>query len=404
MSWSNAAVPAAPDTQFHFPGGTVLVHDSALRSIDWRSQGPKQQADINRMTGFFWKTADCDAFGVFTPGLHSGLYHVAPRSEVPGIKLWSDGIGRDEEWVAQYTLDGSQCLEIQAGPLIDQSITSTLPPSAMHHRTEFWIPAAEPRCIRQIRIPRPILRPIQAIPRFGWARTEEVDVWLKALFAWEKRDSSRIPDPPTIESNSWAPSGMSELGAALSWAASACRAEDRDTWLFQLGSWLAGRGEISPALDVLGRSRDDRARALCGRLHLTYSHDAQRSIDCFREIENEAIALHPQVCIDRDRALAALGRESIEERTRWLRKVSALNDERLVECRARVLHDSGSFFAALRLLRNSRFQRIHQRYDRTRLWRQIELRLGIKQEQSLAWLGEDDLADFGAYRHYSDVT
>jgi hypothetical protein len=59
MSWSNAGVPALPDTEFHFPDGPVLVHDREVRSIDWETQGPKRQSDVDRMTGFFWKKPDC---------------------------------------------------------------------------------------------------------------------------------------------------------------------------------------------------------------------------------------------------------------------------------------------------------------------------------------------------------
>jgi hypothetical protein len=159
MSWSNAGVHANPDTEFHFPDGPVLVHDRELRNIDWRTEGPRRQSDICRMTGFFWQKPDCCAFGVFTPSLGAGLYHVADPPQVPGIKLWSDGIGRDEEWVSQYTLNGEQCLEIQAGPLIDQSVKDVLEPGQLRHHVEFWIPSGVRRDIREISLPRPALRP-----------------------------------------------------------------------------------------------------------------------------------------------------------------------------------------------------------------------------------------------------
>src|SRR5258706_4335289 len=64
MSWSNAAVPCAPDTQYHFPKGEVLSHASALTVLE---SGPRQENDIEEMTGYFWKTKDVNAFGVFTP-------------------------------------------------------------------------------------------------------------------------------------------------------------------------------------------------------------------------------------------------------------------------------------------------------------------------------------------------
>jgi hypothetical protein len=119
-----------PDTEFHFPGGPVLVHGRDLRTIDWNAEGPRRQSDVQKMTGFFWRKPDCSAFGAFTPSLGAGLYHVADLSQVPGIKLWTDGTGRDEAWVTQYTLNGDQCLEIQAGPLADQSVKSVLQPGS----------------------------------------------------------------------------------------------------------------------------------------------------------------------------------------------------------------------------------------------------------------------------------
>src|SRR5687768_5526968 len=46
MSWSNAALPSAPDTKYDFPKGNVLRHASMIDSINWEKQGPKTEADI----------------------------------------------------------------------------------------------------------------------------------------------------------------------------------------------------------------------------------------------------------------------------------------------------------------------------------------------------------------------
>ena len=51
MSWSNAALPSAPDTKFNFPNGDVLSHSSIIDTIDWKKNGPKTQSDIKEMTG-----------------------------------------------------------------------------------------------------------------------------------------------------------------------------------------------------------------------------------------------------------------------------------------------------------------------------------------------------------------
>jgi hypothetical protein len=400
MSWSNAGVPARPDTQFHFPDGPVLVHGRDVRIIDWEREGPRRQADVHRMTGFFWQKPDCWAFGVFTPSLNAGLYHVADPFSMPGIKLWSDGIGRDEAWVSQYTLNCEQCLEIQAGPLVDQSIKSVLQPGQLRDHVEFWIPSGTPRDIRKISLPHAPLRALDKVPLFNWARSEDVDCWLSLISARKSADTSRIPKPPDVDSNHWAVSGITELGDALSWAAESTEGGERDRWLFQQGAWLAGRGEASPALEVLAQSGDDRARALSGRLWLVHKRDARAAAKCFRAIESESVALHPQVVIERDKALAAIGRETLDERARWLEAVSALDDEWLAERRASFLIDSGDLQAASLLLRTTRFQMVHQRYERTRLWRRVEIGRGLEPVEHPSWLGEDDLAEFGAYREH----
>jgi hypothetical protein len=404
MSWSNAGVPARPDTEFQFPDGPVLVHDSHIRTVDWKTEGPRTQAEVHRMTGFFWQRPGCCAFGAFTPSLGAGLYHVADPARVPGIKLWSDGIGRDEAWVTQYTLNREQCLEIQAGPLIDQSIKDRLEPGQLRYHVEFWIPSSIRRDIGKISVPIPQIRPLDEVPLFSWARNEDVHFWFNLIAARKLGDIHHIPKAPDIDSNHWAVSGIDELGDALSWAASCTEGSERDKWLFQHGAWLAGRGETSAALEVLTQSRDDRAWALSGRLWLVYKHDAGAATRCFRAIESRAIALHPQVVIERDKALAALGRETVDERRLWLDAVAALEDEWLAERRASLFLDCGDAQAAFDLLRSTQFQLVHQRYERTRLWRQAESMLGLEPIKYPAWLGEDDLAEFGAYREHPEIS
>jgi hypothetical protein len=159
------------------------------------------------------------------------------------MKLWSDGIGRDEAWVSQYTLDGRQCLEIQAGPLIDQSKKEALEPGQTHQHIEFWIPSARRQSIREIPLPVPLLRPAKDVRLFTWARDEDVHQWMQLVSARKSGDLCRIPKARGVDSNCWAPSGIAELGDALSWAASMTDHAERDKWLFQHGAWPAGRGK-----------------------------------------------------------------------------------------------------------------------------------------------------------------
>jgi hypothetical protein len=402
MSWSNAGIRARPDTEFHFPSGPVLAHGRELKTIDWVTQGPRQQADVRRMIGFFWKNPSCYAFGAFTPSLGSGLYHVADPGLAPGIKLWTDGVGEHKEWVSQYTLDGEQCLEIQAGPLVDQSLKDQLQPGQQRHHGEFWLPSERPLDISAIPLPNPQLTSISHVPRFGWAREQEVAIWIAVEDAFQKRREADLPTPPDLDDNRWAVSGISSLGEALSWAVSVTEGSTRDRWLFQLGAWYAGRNDVDAALQALNCSRDDRARALSARLFLRSKTDPAKAVACYRSIESESISLHPQVVAERDLALAALGQETLQERACWLSAVSALDDEWIVERRASLLIDQGKYQEALEVFRQTRFQLVHQRYVRTRLWRRIERGLGLDPVSWPFWLGEDDLAEFGVYREHAE--
>jgi hypothetical protein len=275
-----------------------------------------------------------------------------------------------------------------------------LQPGQRRYHIEFWIPSGTPRDIRNITLPQRRLRPVDQVPVFGWARSEDVNCWLSLISAQKSADISQIPSAPDADNNLWAVSGIFELGEALAWAASSRAGSERDRWLFQQGAWLAGRGETSSALEVLAQSGDDRARALCGRLWMVQMRDPHAAAKCFRAIDSEAVALHPQVVIERDRVLEAIGKETLAERGRWLDAVSALEDEWLAERRASFLIERGDLRAAFDVLRNTRFQLVHQRYERTRLWRQVEAGLGLAPVEYPSWLGEDDLAEFGAYREH----
>jgi hypothetical protein len=145
---------------------------------------------------------------------------------------------------------------------------------------------------------------------------------------------------------------------------------------------------------------DDRGRALAGRLHLRAKRDPHAAAALLRTLRSDAVNLHPQVLIERDLALAALGPATATERAQWFGRVSNAHDEWLLERRAAWLADQGRWSEALNLLEQTPFQRVHQRYVRTRLWQTIQQRVGRPAAEPPACLGEDDLARFGAYRAF----
>lgn len=392
MSWSNAALPSAPDTEFSFPEGKVLSHSSVIDTIDWKSEGPKNEADIKEMTGYFWQTRNVNAFGVFTPSMGSGLYHVADETIAPGMKLWSYGRGQDSTWATLSTAARQSYVEMQGGPIGDQSIKLQLKPKETRWHIEYWFPSDQPMDISRIKVPPVRLRPLNEVPLFEWARPVEAEPWIRLQQAYQ--DNGMIPDPPAPETNCWAPSGMEDLEPAFRWAT-----QKTDKWKFYYGTWLAGRGDTAKAIIVLSQSAEGIAKALLARLY-RLGGDHRKAVETYRSISERWLQIHPQVVVERDKALRNLGPETLPERAKWLDQVNALPDEWIIERRVQLLIDQEKPSEAKKLLLSTHFQKVHQVYTRTNLWFQICDRLKEPRFPIPEQLGEDRLAQFGAYREF----
>jgi len=396
MSWSNAALPSAPDTEFHFPRGEVLSHASVIDTIDWEKEGPQKEADIKEMTGYFWQTKDVNAFGAYTPSLGTGLYHIADPQITPGIKLWSYGKGLDSTWATLSTAAHQPYVEIQGGPAADQSIKQELGPGETRWHSEYWFPSDRPLDIHALQVPATTLRPIDEIPLFEWAREETVRVWEALLDA--SLGKGAYPQPPEIHECLWAPSGMENLDEAFRQAIAA-DPNTADLWRFHYGAWLAGSGNASAAIAVLSECRLGVANVLLARL-LKLEDRKEEALKAFASVDEKWLQLHPQVVIQRDELLRALGPETIHEREKWLAQVAALSDEWVIERSIQLLIDKGEPEKAKELLLATPFQKVHQTYTRTGLWRQVCKALGIPASPIPQTLGEDRLAQFGAYREF----
>lgn len=397
MSWSNAAVESAPDTKFQFPNGTVLSHSSVIDTIDWKSQGPLNQSEIKEMTGYFWLTKDVNAFGVYTPSKKKGLYHIAEENITPGVKLWSYGSGNDSAWSVLSTARHEPYIEIQGGPLGNQSIKAELQPGEFKWHAGYWFPTDVPLDIYGLKVPLYPMRPVRDIPLFEWAREESVSVWIKLSEAFKSK--SGLPDPPPLEKCLWAPSGMEDLEEAFTWAVKIADPEKAELWRFYYGSWLAGLGEKEKAISVLTPGKTGLSKAMLGRL-LKINGDIPAAAKAFNDIHEPWLQLHPQIIVERDIVLRKMGKETLAERGHWLSQVDALNDEWIIERKIQLLIDRGDVKTAKMLLLSVPFQHVHQTYTRTELWRQIRSQLNEPFLPVPASLGEDRLATFGAYREY----
>jgi hypothetical protein len=397
MSWSNAALPSAPDTEFHFPRGKVLSHSSRLETIDWPDGVPKREADISEMTGLFWMSRTVNAFGAFTPSFGMGLYHVAEVASAPGIKLWSYGVGKDRSWAVLSTASEEPYIEIQGGPIRDQSVKLELEPGETRSHVEYWIPSDKALDIYSLKLPQITLRPVPDVPLFGWARTEETRVWDQVVRSCGGK--RRLPSPPAAQESLWPPSGMENLDSAFQWAIKNCKAKDSDLWKFHYGTWLTGRNKTDSAIQILADCQTGVAKALLARIYRR-KLEFEKAAEALEAIKEAWVQLHPQVVIERDEVLRALGTPALAERQRWLDSVAALTDEGITERRVQLLIDQGNPQSARDLLLSTSFQKVHQSYTRTDLWRQICEILGEPFEPIPGSLGEDRLARFGAYREY----
>ena len=397
MSWSNAALPSTFDTKFYFPKGKVLSHSSKIDTIDWEEQGPKTESDIKEMTGYFWKTRDVNAFGAYTPSLGTGLYHIADEKIASGIKLWSYGVGDDSAWSVLSTAKHQFYLEIQGGSLGDQSIKAELKPKEKKWHEEYWIPADKPLDIYSLKLPSVHLRSTKEIPLFQWARTGEVKLWEELTSAY--RTKGKLPKPPAIDQNYWAPSGLENLDAPFRWAIGSSKKAYAELWRFYYGTWLAGRGATDEAIKILSECNIGVAKVMLARI-LKWRGNNKEAAVVMESITEPWLQLHPQVVVERDKLLRSMGSSTIVVREQWLLQVAELKDEWVIERRVQLLIDKGELQQAKTLLLSVPFQKVHQTYARTGLWKQISDKMNTPFLPIPSSLGEDRLANFGAYREY----
>lgn len=398
MSWSNAALPSAPDTRYDFPKGKVLSHASKIDTIDWEKQGPKNESAIKEMTGYFWKTKDANAFGAYTPSLGTGLYHIADEKIASGIKLWSYGVGDDSAWSVLSTAKHQTYIEIQGGPISDQSIKLEMQPKQTRWHVEYWFPADKELSIYDLKVPVLNLRPIKEIPLFSWARRDDVKDWVALINIYKSKKILNWLAPDIYKAN-WAPSGMENLDEPFKSAINHSTGENKDNWKFHYGTWLAGTGKTDEAIQMLSTANNGLAKALLARLY-KLKKDMNAANQAMQAIGEPWLQLHPQIVVERDKLLRSLGSQTIAEREKWLSKVDALKDEWIIERRVQLLIDKNQVQQAKELLLSTPFQKIHQTYTRTALWMQISERLGLPFLPVPAQLGEDRLAIFGSYREF----
>jgi hypothetical protein len=155
-----------------------------------------------------------------------------------------------------------------------------------------------------------------------------------------------------------------------------------------LALWLAFQRRPAEALPLVSNG-DPTARRLAGLL-------------CWKAMNNPAAAvahlesgpLHDPIAVmELDELYAVLGLH--ERRSALLSR--APSHPRVIERRAHLALENGNPAETIRLLSETKWQREHQRYVRTELWRKAQSMVGNSAATVPDFLNEDNLARFGAY-------
>jgi hypothetical protein len=391
MSWSNAAVPARADSIISYPNGRVLSHSKEMSELEWN--GNKKVSDFNQMHGFFWKTADCNAFGVFTPTLGTGLYHIADSKEASGMKLWLYGIGDEERWAYQTSMKKESYVEIQASSIKEQAEKKELKPGESTSRTEFWIPTDQQCDIHSLQLPKVNLIAVDTVQLFPVADREKNLAWKEVCHAYETKQTI---DVTTIGHYNWPPCGISGLKEALLYFS---EVDSNSKWKYYYALYLLAEDDsnFEQAIALLKESETSAAYALLGRIY-RLKKQYKESLQAFENIKDPVWSNHPQIVYERDLTLEHLN-DKIDLRVNYLDAIDEIDDDYIVERRVKCLMDCGKYEAAKKLLLSHQFELVHQRYDRTKMLQDILEKLGEGHGLSIPQnIGEDELATYGAYR------
>jgi tetratricopeptide (TPR) repeat protein len=145
--WSCAAIPAADDLKYIFPGRYYIGHDYSVplepwpvdregRDLSWYrnndSPGSKSYFTVGEYENFY---------GAWYKDSDAGFGHWALYNDMPGRKIWIWDLSRQGAiWVDLLTDKDGQYTEPQAGRLLDQSDHGRLFPSVTDRWKEIWFP------------------------------------------------------------------------------------------------------------------------------------------------------------------------------------------------------------------------------------------------------------------------
>jgi hypothetical protein len=371
MSWTIAAVRSTEGTEFVHPPHRVLVHDHRVADLDWPGEDLNWDRNAKQMTAFFWKPGGSASFGAFHHDLGFGLMHLADPAQLPGKKLWTYGYGQHRHW-GQGTTEGGLCYcELESGPLLDQGEKPLFPRNTERRVEEYWIPVHSREACDAIAWPKFNLPPMDSA-WLGWKHS----AWQSE---WEQFRAGKGPLPGAL-----VPTGL-ELESAL-------RRElrrENPSAAEPLALWLVFHGRAREALALVEQSPVSGSRRVAGLILWRELGDARGAV-----AHLESGPLHdPIAVVELDTLYAELG--LMTERVALLARPS--ESRFIIERRADLALALRQPAETLRLLTETPWPREHQRYTRGDLWQAAKAALGQAEAEPPAFLGEDNLARFGAY-------
>ncbi len=146
-SWSTAAVGAAPDLRYDYPGTSMVQHSSSTDNTPWpvspegRDLSRYRQNDFEGSKSYFIFGEYAPQFGAVRADSDFGLGHWALYDDMPGRKIWIWSLARDGGiWENLLTDRKGQYSEPQAGRLLSQVDHEFFPPYTGDSWRELWFP------------------------------------------------------------------------------------------------------------------------------------------------------------------------------------------------------------------------------------------------------------------------
>ncbi|MBI4893234.1 MAG: DUF5107 domain-containing protein [Acidobacteria bacterium] len=145
MLWVNTAISATPETRFLYSMSRTVGHTTA-DIADWPVYNGTDYSwnrNNRNMLGVFGIDIYADYHGAYAFDRDYGLFRLADRRQVQGMKLWTFGTGPTaQNHEHGYTDKAGPYVELQSGRHVWDGHYEWIPPHHAEAWSEWWIPVA----------------------------------------------------------------------------------------------------------------------------------------------------------------------------------------------------------------------------------------------------------------------